>query len=69
MKYLLAIACVLVSGCTLCQRHPIGCTAAAGVIAVGIKASLPHRHGQVTCGAAMHGDVLLPPGGVTPVCQ
>ena len=57
------------SGCAVCTKHPVGCTAAIGVAAVAVAAAIPHRHGRLTCGSAMHGDVLLPPGADQQICQ
>jgi uncharacterized protein YceK len=46
MKTALLIVALMLSGCATCERHPVYCSAAAGVVATSIALSVNHDTGD-----------------------
>ena len=42
------LAAILLTGCATCERHPMACGVAAGIVVTSIAISVSHHHDTTT---------------------
>jgi hypothetical protein len=60
MKTAIFASVVLLSGCATCERHPIGCGAAVGILATSIALSVNQHHDRTSAMAPATATIQPP---------